>query len=314
MQSRKWMGGALGIAVVLVAASAAEAGQVTAKVKAGDLRIRPSGPGPLQLEIESLGGGTFVVRALDENSAVNGRDEETFENVFGDLSIRTTDADDLVRVFAAPNGGSVLRLPGTLTIDTKGGNDLVELISLRVDDEVRIDSGAGDDGLIVDFFNDTATTEIYTRDGDDSVTMQNCPLTDDLFVTTGRGADTVTVTDCSVGDDVRMAFGKGDDLFTLRRTPVVDLLKVRGGSGIDDMLIDGSSANVLRLACGADRDFVTLQGTSSFGQSRFDGGSGSDTLVEDGTTVFNADPVVRRFETSDLPRDDRTTAGTVDPL
>jgi hypothetical protein len=310
MIGRRWMGAVMATALVFGAVTAAEAGQVTVKKRAGDLRIRTSGPGAVQIEIESLGGGDFVIRALNpEGTTINGAGSDSFSNVFGDISIRTTDADDLVRVFANPQGGAELRLPGTLAIDVRGGRDLVELIAVRIDDQVRIDLGRGDDGLIIDRAAISDDVSIRGASGDDMVSIFTSTLADDLVLTTGTGADTVELSDTTIGDDARITLGKGDDLFTMTRTPVSDLLKISGGGGVDDLLLDGASANALRLSCGADSDFVTIVGASSFFISRFDGGGRRDTLSDDGTAIYTTEPIVKKFELSDLPRIGGSTGG-----
>ena len=96
--------------------------------------------------------------------------------------------------------------------------------------------------------------------------------------------------------------GTSAPTFTMTRTPVTDLLKIRGGVGVDDLLLDGASANVLRISCGADSDFVTVVGNSGFAFSRFHRGGDRDTLVDDGTAIYTAEPIVNKFELSDLPR------------
>ncbi len=297
--------GVIGILAVGILTTTAQAAEINGRVRSGELRLRSTGPGAVQFEVESLGGGRVAVRAIDESTTVNGRVSEIFEKVFGDVRIKTTGGDDVIRVFADPDGSAALRLPGELTIDSRGGDDLIEIFDLRVSDEVRVATGSGRDQLTISGATIGDDFEVSTGGDEDSITIADTAITDDLTMNTGGAADTVDIRDVAIGDDARLLLGKGDDRLVLDRVTMPGQVNVRAGGGVDDVRLNAVSANALRISTDAARDMISLTGTSDFFTAEFDGGRGRDTLFDDGTTLFVERPVVRRFENSNLPRADQ---------
>ena len=132
-------------------------------------------------------GGLVTGRA---GTIING----TAEGVIHEVVIKMKGGDDFVRVDAGP-GTTVFR---DVKIDTGMGDDIIEILGLRVRDETRIDTGDGDDLLFIDGvltpfgFSRSDFTGKFTLDsgsGRDLFEFHNATFRDEVDVRLGFGID-----------------------------------------------------------------------------------------------------------------------------
>jgi hypothetical protein len=98
----------------------------------------------------------MIIRECCQTIAITGRAQTTIngrtgrfdvEGVTQGIDIRMKGGRDFVRFELVPGFGG---LPQDLNIDTGDGDDMVELIGLRVKGDTRIDTGDGDDIIFID--------------------------------------------------------------------------------------------------------------------------------------------------------------------
>ena len=136
-------------------------------------------------------GGLVTGRA---GTTINGNGRFEPFDVIHDINIKMKGGDDFVRVDAGP-GTTVFR---DVKIDTGMGDDIIEILGLRVRDETRIDTGDGDDLLFIDSvltpfgFSRSDFTGKFTLDsgsGRDLFEFHNATFRDEVDVRLGFGID-----------------------------------------------------------------------------------------------------------------------------
>src|SRR2546430_444729 len=136
-------------------------------------------------------GGLVTGRA---GTTINGNGRFEPFDVIHDINIKMKGGDDFIRVDAGP-GTTVFR---DVKIDTGMGDDIIEILGLRVRNETRIDTGDGDDLLFIDGvltpfgFSRSDFTGKFTLDsgsGRDLFEFHNATFRDEVDVRLGFGID-----------------------------------------------------------------------------------------------------------------------------
>ena len=166
----------------------------------------------------------------------------------GVLDIACDGEDDLVNVFG---------FGGILSVDT--GDGLVPVGAASDLTDLNIDSGDGDDNVVLTTVDPSGDVDIDTGKGNDRVVMSLVNVGGDLDIRTEKGDDRVTFIGTSVGESVDVNTGKGDD--TIEVLP-----------------------------------FIFAPGLTAGDDIKLDGKQGTDTLLGQSNIVVGDDLDIRRFE------------------
>src|SRR5262245_43064019 len=207
----------------------------------------------------------------------------------GNLVIEGDDADNeiLIRPFAI-GAGDVFGMGATLV---NGG----ESASFSgVDDDFQIRMQGGDDRVLVDDGDGNTVPddlEIDTGHGDDFVLVEGFFVLDDLTILTGPGADTIELSQTVVvSDRTDIHTGSGDDQLLLLPANVPDLLLV--------------FEDEFQVRTGSGRDYVSIAGALFRRRVDIDLGAGDD-LGEQAGLVGGLCVCGTRFEAADVLKDVR---------
>lgn len=147
------------------------------------------------------------------------------------LDIQCDGEDDLV---------SILTVNNALTVDT--GNGGVDLGSSENLSDINVNSGRGDDNVVITGVDVSGSINVKTGRGADRVFMSVVNAGDDLKIRTGRGADRVTLSGTNVADKVKVKTGADDDIVEVLAfgffggLTAGDDVKIDGKDGIDTLL------------------------------------------------------------------------------
>lgn len=190
-------------------------GDVTVRVdRAGNLIVEGDGAAN-EIQISPVGIGVGDVVGLG-STRVNGGERASFSGVDGDFRIRMHGGDDSVSVV----DGDGNHVPDDLDIDMGPGNDGVLVQGFFVEDDLKIRTGSGRDRIELSqtvFVLDR--TVIDTGAGDDEVVFVPADVADLLLVfedrfslDTGSGRDFVSLAGALFRAEVDIDLGRGDDL------------------------------------------------------------------------------------------------------
>jgi hypothetical protein len=255
----------------------------------------------------------------------------------GDLKIIGDGAANEIRVLDNNTGGlRVIGLNGTLIngagkafnsaavndvfVKTKGGNDLVEFRSKSTSGFVKMNTGAGDDKIVVEQeaavsknlvlntsvgndcihisdSNIMGRANIYTRSGNDSVIIDaETTINRGLTLKMDVGNDKFRAENSTIKGKVFTDLGDGDD-----REGLFDMLFTsthvwNGGNGADLIVVNNSELRgSVTVLAGAGADTVIVQddlyGRNSRQNLTVDTGTGNDFVLATGNT-FRSNGVV----------------------
>jgi hypothetical protein len=192
------------------------------------------------------------------------------------LDIKCDDDDDTVLAFGL--GGNLFVEVGGVEEDLGSADDLKDIV---------IDSGGGDDLVIINALDVSNSIDVKMGSGADRVFSALVNVGNDLTIKTGNGADIVTLAGYDVGNNVDIKTGNGDD-----KVEVVPF----GPFGL-------TAGNNVNINTGEGDDIVEVVSFGPFGgitagnDINIDGKAGNDTL--DGEALLNAgnELSIERFET-----------------
>jgi hypothetical protein len=154
----------------------------------------------------------IVIRGCCRTVIVTGRAKTTVNGHAGrsevdgvgkGVIVRTNLGDDFVRIEVAPGSQP---LSGDLIVDAGAGNDIIEILGVKVGNDTRIDAGYGDDIVFVDgvltytgFINSVFAGRftLIGDAGDDLFEFHHTVFKSDVDVAMGSGIDGVCNTEDS---------------------------------------------------------------------------------------------------------------------
>ena len=196
----------------------------------------------------TLGSGTsiidFVVPDDLDIDMGEGTDKVTLDKilVLDDVSIKTSGGLDFVWINATL--GSFSNQDGAdhnLSIETGDAGDIVYLWDTVVPGDLSIEAGNDNSHDTLILYNTQAGDDITinTGSGDDEVVLSLVGALDDLRINTAGGRDTVEIDQCNV-DDLFADLGSGIDSLNLRTT-VGRKADLKGGSDADTLTASGNN-------------------------------------------------------------------------
>lgn len=297
------VGGVCVLSLLLGARAALADGNVTVRIKGGDLLVRGDGESN---RISVAPGSTvgreppdllFVVGA--DGTTVNGEAFVVIERVDGGFSIEMGDGDDRIDLedLSGPWAPSLLdvamgagsdligfwdvNVGADLLVRTGPGDDTVVGDGITFGRDLRVDLGAGNDRLMPSFLKGSAPggrSAIDAGVGNDVIEMDTPTFAGPVAVSTGPG------------DDTLFFFGRFDDAASFD-----------AGAGDDALVLHGSAlAGPTRIVAGNGNDTVAVIESTLTGAAVLRGGAGEDAL-EISASDFGEPPLVSGFETAPLP-------------
>ena len=236
-------------------------------------------------------------------------------NASGDLLIRGDAADNELRItidtvgnvdLVALDGttsfdlGNLLtsRMTGDVRVDTRGGSDRVELVSLNGPppvDNVVIRTGAGNDRVRMDVFDASGSISLNMAGGNDVFVVREV-VSSGLQVQTGTGADSLDLVtffpeefdaNLGAGDDeflieetsgkLRLNSGSGNDFIGLTDITGFDAV-VRTGGGGDSLDLEYVNGIRINIATGAGIDDMIVEHSDVTGELIVNTGGGDDEI------------------------------------
>lgn len=259
----------LTIALTLGATAAHAAGNVTAAVFDGSLRLTGDGagnavrvapgPDPDSIELEGLSGTTI-------NSLVTTVITGITRNVKGDLGA----GDDEVYV-------EDLEVAHDLEIVTGPGVDVVDLTDVQVGDDTRITTGPDIDSVVL-------STDVFGGR---------------LILQTDAGDDVVGLDLVTVVDRAKLATGQGNDTLTISgSSEFLDSVSVQTIAGNDSVTVDEASFNApVTFTLADDTDAATISNSVFADRVEVNGGPGSDSYTNGGGNSFSVGVALKKIET-----------------
>jgi hypothetical protein len=272
------------------------AGNVNVSVSGGDLVVTGDSAGNVLgitqvVQNGALVAGKFSVEGSD-GTTINGQTgAQTFQNVTDDFRINLNGGPDSLRLGAGLTFGRFV-IPDDLEINSGTGNDTILLDGISVGDDATIITGSGDDtvgvraeigrdgigGGINDLLIDTGANV-------DSVQVFLTPVRHNLIINTGADnfGDKVDIAFAQIGNSAFINTGAGNDTVETFRVSFTNDLTVNTGSGQDDVHLIESTVDELFASLGTDAD--TLELTTVTGRrATLIGGSGNNSLVQSGNS------------------------------
>lgn len=254
---------ALAILSVLGVSSAHAAGNVTAVLFAGSLRITGDLAGNAIRVAPGANADEVELEGLD-GTTVNGQVLTSIAGVLRNVKVDLSEGGDEIYV-------EDLLVPQDLEIVTGPGVDTVDLTDCEVGDDTRIATGIDDDQVVLstdvfqgrlfiqtDAGNDTIGLDLVTAadkvriangQGDDGVTIGgSSEFLGKVRVQAIAGHDTVTVDDATFGTSAKIAFAGGDDTAAFTNATFASRVEVNGGAGTDTYVDGGGNAFAIGLA------------------------------------------------------------------
>jgi hypothetical protein len=195
---------------------------------------------------------------------------------------------------------------GSLLIDTRGGDDKVELVRIDVFGDVRIDTGAGEGSTLFRDIDIGGDLLIQGHDEADTVSGPSVRIVgraqylmgggnnglfldqrsqDNMTIECGDGDDVVKIVDGSGSDGyLRIDVGDGSNQVQLASSGAVVGAQINGGSGDDAVLIQmcSSFGGGLAVNLGDGSNSVDILGAAIGGSLVVTGGDGVDTVTVKG--------------------------------
>jgi hypothetical protein len=144
----------------------------------------------------------------------------------GSVTIRSGSGNDVIGI-----GDPVIA--GDLDIDTGSGDDLVDIQDSAVRGDLSIETGPGDDTVFFFFAFLNGDTSIDTGSDDDRILSDESPFGGSLSIDTGSGEDEVSIEKASIGDDLEVQLDSGRDSLTIAETTIDGKVQCDGGRGKD---------------------------------------------------------------------------------
>jgi hypothetical protein len=214
----------------------------------------------------------------------------TYFWVAGDLTVKNTATVSIryaqISGKVTVDGGSVVTLHGIMGAPNKETrvragteNDKINVDAV-IHGKLTVDTGAGDDEVVLDHSTVYYDATLKTAAGKDSVTVQNYSwLHGRLNVDTAAGNDSVAVVSSALDRDVSVNTGDGDDLVRIDDSTLSGKLTVETGKGDDTVGMDPSTiSRDANVKTGDGDDEVVLEQVALLAKLSVDTGNGADEV------------------------------------
>src|SRR5262245_15198381 len=265
-----WKSVARAVAALAALAALGHAGGiVTVRVdRAGNLLVDGDGEDN-EIQISPVDIGVGTVTGLG-TTRVNGGERASFTGVVGDFRIRMRDGDDEVRI----EDGDGNHVPDDLDVDTGHGDDFVLVQGFFVHDDLRLRTGPGNDTIeLANTVVVSDLSELHPGSGDDRVLFRPAEVPDLLIV---------------FEDDFQLRTGTGRDFVSIAGARFVQGCDIDLNDG-DDLGEPGGIVGGL-CVCGS-----TFEAVDVFHDVRFGGGDGQDGVVLEGVCGIAPPGLIQDF-------------------
>jgi hypothetical protein len=251
----------------------------------GDLVINGDA-GNDRIQMSQLPNGATFIQGMDGtvvNRVANGRVIMSFNN---NLRVNLGNGDNLLYVVQG-NGGVVAN---NAFITTGSGKDSIQFYQLTLSNDLVIDTGAGDDGVYLNYVTAKALgaipnssdhgISVFTRGGSDWVGIYNTTsgldvavLLDDSNVGAPGGNDTLDMYNVLAVDDFWIYGFGGNDNFTMNTIRSYDNLMVDMGDGNNYLKLTYANAGTIGTYGGSGINTVQYysDGFYTWNESGIDG-------------------------------------------
>ena len=214
----------------------------------------------------------------------------------GHLQSRSGNGDDQLSILNVMMGGD-------LSVSSGGGIDTVMASGLNVGGSVAIQGNAHDNVVSLSDSMIAGHMTIVSGGGADEVEIDSVSVAGNLSVNTGNGHDLVSLARSTIQGAVAMLTGAGSDWTLITNSQLLGNTRLNTSAGHDLVVLDSTQAGQpLTIVTGGGHDSVATIGTNEFAAPlTLDGGSGNDAVQSDAQTAFAVIPVVRRFESDQIP-------------
>ena len=295
--------GACALSLLLGAWAALADGNVTVRIKDGDLLVRGDGESN---RVAVAPGSTvgreppellFVVGA--EGTTVNGEAFVVVPEIDGGFSIGMGGGDDRIDL----EDLSEPRAPSFLDVAMGAGSDLIGLWDVNVAGDLSVRTGPGDDAVVGDGVTFDRDLKVDLGPGNDRLTpsfLKGNNPDGRTAIDAGEGNDVVELDTPTFAGRVAVSTGAGDDtLFFFGRFD--EEASFDAGAGDDSLVLHGTAlAGPTRVVAGHGNDAVTLIESTLTGATVLKGGAGEDAL-EISASDFGEPPLVSGFEAVPSP-------------
>ncbi len=233
--------------------AALAAGNVTAVVQRGSLKITGDSVGNAIHVVPGGAPETWDVQSLDGVTTVNGT---------------------LVPFHA-------VGVENNIKVDMLQGDDEVLLEDAMLVNDLEMVGGIGSDHLEIEDSHIGGNTRISGGPEDDTVVFGTSSFGGNVVVQTDAGADTVTLDLVTASDRVKLATGTGADGIGIGGTSqFFDVVTIVTANGNDALAIDDSAfMRNLDVALGEDDDTVSMSATTTKDQAQVNGGPETDVVT-----------------------------------
>lgn len=164
-----------------------------------------------------------------------------------------------------------------------GGNDRLEINRLRTSVDQNIETGPGDDTVVLNGVGAGVNLSVKTDDGSDRVTATNVRTGGDFYAETGQGRSVVDISGTQVGKTLTVIGGDSSDQVAVTGTTTREDLNVEAKKGIDRAnLVNVWSNKNIKVDMDAGNDYVRVQNVFAAKDAVFFGEDGFDTFENRG--------------------------------
>jgi VCBS repeat-containing protein len=187
------------------------AGNVLASVAGGNLFLIGDASAN-QLEVTRLGANNVQITSLD-GTTINGQTGPvTLNNVRTGITAALGDGDDVLRLTGASS---------TSPFEVLGN--------------AMVNSGEGDDTIVLTNFSTRGALLLMTQGGDDTITADGLQVQNPAVIHTGAGEDNVSISNSTFRSNFLLDVGNDDDQVDVRNSIFQRVSHFHGGKGIDSL-------------------------------------------------------------------------------
>lgn len=251
--------------------AALAAGNVTAVVQRGSLKITGDDAGNAIHVVPGGAPETWDVESLDGVTTVNGS----------------------LAAFHA------VGVENNLKIDMLQGDDEVLLEDATLANDVEMVGGVGSDHLEIEDSHIGGNTRISGGTEDDTVVFGTSSFGGSVVVQTEAGADTVTLDLVTASDRVKLSTGTGEDGIGIGGgSQFFDAVTIAVANGNDAVAIDDSTfMRKLDVTLGEDDDTVSMSATTTKDNAQINGGPETDVVTNGPGNDFELGVTYIKIET-----------------
>ncbi|MFM9964685.1 MAG: hypothetical protein ACKV2Q_26060 [Planctomycetaceae bacterium] len=247
----------------------------------------------------NVGTADLVIGRNLKIDAGAGDDTITVPDDTGSITINGTFTVDLGTGADTLTTTTPITVLGNVKITGSSGNDTVDLTRFEAAQHLTIETGSGDDAVVLRDSRVAGNVNVALSAGDDDLD------TDNLMVGLDLDRDDRTVGGAAIFDG-----GSGSDELNLVDSVFSGIARISLQTGNDTLALDSEFRGVLEVTAGAGNDDVLIGNADFQAHSRINLGSGDDELTVDGTPAKGTDVIITliagigddtlRYNTADL--------------